>query len=121
MNDIIKAELNKVVNADLSNYNSDKHTYYIKKLNNIQLIEDHCYLIKLKDKFFNNLKTSIITTNWNNGSTPKYLYYKIDICKIMTKMIKVNGVAFDNDKQVDINEVWSGWLSLDDVEILSEI
>lgn len=39
----------------------------------------------------------------------------------MTKMIKVNGVAFDNDKQVDINEVWSGWLSLDDVEILSEI
>jgi hypothetical protein len=44
---IIDQQLKKVQNADLSNYNSDTNTYFIKRKVGIKLEEDKGYIINL--------------------------------------------------------------------------
>lgn len=39
----------------------------------------------------------------------------------MAKMIKVVAVGFDNETQSDISYFWSGWLTLDEIEVLKKL
>ena len=39
----------------------------------------------------------------------------------MAKMIKVVGVGFDNNTQQDVSYFWSGWLTLDEIEVIKKI
>src|SRR5574344_813654 len=97
---LIQEQLSKVEWADLSNFDSTTLTYHIAKRKTIKLEEDKCYLIHLKPTCFTNETVKI---NWNKGFMPTYEYLKVDISKIMGKMIKVNGVGIDFNTQTDLN------------------
>ena len=118
VNDLIEKELKKVEKADLTHFNSETNTYFIPKRKDIKIEEDCCYLVRLKDTIFSN---ETLKVNWNNGSLPTYNYLKIDVSKMLPKMIKVVAVGFDNETQTDIAYFWSGWLTLDEIEVIKKI
>lgn len=118
MNNVIKNQLEKVIVADLSNYNPETNTYIIPKRKDKKIEEDKCYLIHLKAKAFSN---RFVIDNWNSGSMPSANYLKADISKKMNKMIKVVSVGYDFENQRDLATFWSGWLSVDDIEVISEL
>ena len=118
VNELIEKELKKVEKADLTNFNPETNTYLIPKRKDIKVEEDCCYLVRLKDTIFTN---ETLKVNWNNGSLPTYKYLKIDVSKMLPKMIKVVAVGFDNETQKDISYFWSGWLTLDEIEVIKKI
>ena len=118
MNNLIEKELEKVERADLTNFDPETNTYHIPKRTDIRVLVDKCYLVYLTDSFF---ADTTLKVNWNNNSVPSYRYLKIDVSKVMSKMIKVVGIGYDFDKKQDISYFWSGWLSLDKIKILEEI
>ena len=115
---IIEQQLKKVQAANLQNYNPETNTYLIKRRFDIKIEEDSAYIIKLKDSAFSN--TAIIN-NWNNGSFPKVNYLKIDVNKKMNNMIKVVSVGYDFVNKQDLMAYWSGWLALDNIEIIEKL
>lgn len=118
MNKIIQDQLNKVQNADLSNYDAENNSYLIKKRLDIKVVEDCCYLIHIKPSAFANIG---VITNWNGGNKPLFTYMKVDISKRMGKMVKVTGLKHDNITGEDSSDFWSGWLCLDDLEVLKQL
>lgn len=118
MNKVISDQLDKVINADLSNYNPDTNTYIIPKKVDIKLEEDCCYLIYIKPSAKTN---STVNINWNNGSYAPFSYMKVDISKKMGKMIKVTGIEYDNITGQDLGKFWSGWISMDDIKVLTRL
>jgi len=115
---VIEQQLKKVQNANLSNYNPETNTYFIKRRVDIKIEEDSGYIIHLKDSAFTN---SAIITNWNNGSFPKTCYLKIDVNKKMNNMIKIVGVGYDIISKQDLAIYWSGWLCLDNIDIIEKL
>ena len=118
VNELIEKELKKVEKADLTNFNSETNTYFIPKRKDIKIEEDCCYLVHLKDTLF---KNETLKVNWNNNSLPTYKYLKIDVSKIMAKMIKVVGVGYDAETNQDVSYFWSGWLTLEDIDVIQKI
>ena len=116
--ELIEKELKKVEKADLSHFDSTSNTYFIPKRQDIKIEEDNCYLIHLKPSIFNNETLKI---NWNQGNLPKYDYVKVDVSKVMAKMIKVVAVGYDNNTQADVSYFWSGWLTVDEIEVIKKI
>ena len=92
---LVKEQLNKVVYADLSNYDEKTNTYHIPKINQIKLQVNHSYIVKIKDSLCEN---ELLKSNYNQGRTPPYKSYLIDIVSILGKIIKVNGVEYDLEK-----------------------
>lgn len=121
MNKIIEEQLKKCSVADLSDYDISTHTYHIHKINNIKLEVNSYYIIRLKDYILDRNASSILSNNWNKGSVPMNKCMKVDVSKIMGKMIYINGIGYDYDSKEDINSVWSGWLPIQDIEILERI
>ena len=115
VNKLIKDQLTKVEKADLSHFNEADNSYYIPKRKDIKLEENKCYLIHIKDSFF---KNEIVKINWNGGSVPTCAYLRCDISKVMPQMVKVVGIGFDIENNVPLNYFWSGWLTINDIEIL---
>lgn len=118
MSKVINAQLVNVENANLSNYNKETNTYFIPRKYDIKVEEDKCYVIHLKPAAF---KNDAVATNWNNNQYPTLEYMKVDISKKMGKMIKVVGVQVDYSRRELLNEFWSGWLHLSDVDILEAL
>lgn len=119
MNKIIREQLSKCINADLSHYDSDKHEYFIPRKTELKLEVNSQYLIHTlplaKDP------NSVVNINWNKGQAPKDDYYKIDIEKMMAKMIYVNGLVYDKENDVDLNTFWSGWLNKESIEVIEKL
>ena len=115
---LIQEQLGKVVYANLSSYDKETHTYYIPKINQIKLQVNHSYIIKVKDSLYEN---DLLKSNYNQGRTPPYKSYLIDIVSILGRVIKVNGVEYDLEKNQTLNNLWSGYLSIKDIEILKEM
>lgn len=118
MNNLIEKELKKVEKADLSHFDEKTNTYHIPKRVDIPIKEDNCYLIYLEDTFFNDTTLRI---NWNNNSVPEYRYLKIDVSKVMSKMIKVVAVGYDYESKKDLAYFWHGWLNTDEIKVLEKI
>lgn len=118
MNKFIEEQLKKVEKADLSHFNEDTNTYFIPKRVDIKLTENECYLLHLKDSFFRN---EVVKNNWNGGTVPKNTYLKADISKILAKMIKVVSIGYDEVNNKDLPSFWSGWLSIEDIEVLEKL
>lgn len=118
MNKLVEAQLAKVQTADLSQFDKENNAYFIPQKKSIKIEENNCYLIKLSDTIFSN---EALKTNWNNGNMPKYSYLKIDVSKIIAKMIKVVGVGYDFEKQEDIPYFWNGWLTTNEIEVLEKL
>jgi hypothetical protein len=121
MNKLIRNELNKVTTADLSNYNKDKGEFLIPRIKQFRLEENSYYIIKLDNSLLDENKTSTLSANWNQGTLPPSKYLKIDVSKIMGKMVRVNSIAYDYDNNKDLNIPWSGWLPITQIEILEKI
>lgn len=121
MNKHIKEQLNQVKLANIPNFDDNTTHIFIKKQTTIKIEEDSCYLIKLNSTITNPSLTSTLSSNWNNGSVPNHSYYKVDIQKIMSHMIKVVGVAYDYDNNRDLTDMWCGWLPIDEIEIISKL
>jgi hypothetical protein len=57
MNQIVKKQLEKVTYADLSNFNPETNTYYIKKYTRAKYNIGKCYLVKVSLEVVNNLNS----------------------------------------------------------------
>lgn len=105
--------------ADLSHYDEVKHTYNIPKFNEFKYEVDKCYLIHLDKSLLINDPNSLLISNWNKGSVPPSEYMKVDVSKILGKMIYINGLGYNPDTNEDYDDVWSGWLPTSLIEMIS--
>ena len=119
MNKSVEVELNKLTVAKPQKIK--ENYFFIPKFKEITLQENNCYVIKLHDTLLHPNPNSILVTNWNGGVIPKHTYYKCVIVKIMKPMVKIEGIAFDYNNRKDINSFFSGWLPLNEIEILEDL
>lgn len=121
INKLIQKELKKVVVANISNYNEDKNQIIIPRFNQVLMKENEYYLIKLDDELLNPNSSSTLATNWNQGRVPTSKYMKIDVMRVMGKMVNINGLGYDYINKQDKNEVWSGWLPITQITVIEKI
>lgn len=123
MNKWIKKQLRLVKVADLPHYEEDTTLIKIpKKINqglSVQL--NHYYLIELEDYILKPPPGFSLHVDWNNNKVPQHKFYKCQCIRLMGKMIKILGVAFDYENRLDLDENWDGWLPLKSVKVLREI
>lgn len=121
MNKIVKEQLKKCETARLPNFDDNTTHLLIKKYEPISVVANCYYLIEISAGVLNPTANSLLASNWNNGSIPKYNHYKCEINRVVGTMIKVTGLAFDINTNSDINEMWSGWLPLDGINIIKKL
>ena len=120
-NKIVEQQLKLCSYADLTQFDEKSNTFYIKKYTKPKYDIGKCYLVRVSRELVNN-STSILASNWNHGTSPKYEYLKIYVSKITGKMLSVDAIYFDNTNQQDIpGEMWSGFLSVDDLTQLAQL
>jgi hypothetical protein len=116
MNRTLNKELSKIQVADLSHYDAATYTYTIPKFVAIKFDIGKSYLIELDDSLIE--QNNIICINWNKNSIPSAKYYKVEIIKKIGKMIYIDGLAYDNINNVDLNTTWSGWLPVEQIKLI---
>ena len=116
-NKIIEEQLKKVIYADLSHYDESTNTYYIPKIDKEKLEVNKSYIIHIKDSLYNN---DVLKFNYNNGRVPPYKDYLVDIVSIIGKNIKVNAVRYDSEKDKVLNDMWSGYLTINDIDVVKK-
>ena len=114
MNNRIKEQLKKVTSVDI---NFDDNTTEIiipktLKFNNLLLKNNTLYLIELFDSVINPDINSTLASNWNGGKIPKYKYYKAEVVDRISNMIKLNGIAVEDGRDL-YTENWFGWIPAD--------
>lgn len=117
MLEYIEKQLKGCAVANLKNYDPVNHVFHIPKYTKPKYDIGGCYLVKLDGHIINN-DTSVLATNWNNGTSPKYEYLKIYVSKAVGKTIYVDGLAYDFVNKVDMTDMWTGWL---DTEYLTQL
>lgn len=124
MNPLIKDQLTKIQRVNVPSYD-DNTTQITIARNDVKpvtgLQEDHCYLISVEDYILNPPEGFTLHTNWNNNIAPKHKVMKIDVTKIMGKMVKVNSIGYDMKNQVDTTDLWSGWLPQKSITIIERL
>lgn len=122
MNEKIKKQLARCVEAEIPAFDDDTREITVRKKKTIKLEEDFIYIIEIGHTTRFPPITSTLAENWNSGSIPSHKYYKCDVNKIIAgQMIKVTGVAYDLDNKKDLDDVWSGWLPLNDIKVIERI
>lgn len=116
---LIKEQLDRCTEADLSNFDEENYRYFIPKKSSIRILVNREYLVELSREALD--PNSILNINWNKGKCPKDKYYKISVNDIKGKAIKVDALAFDYINNKDINRVWSGWLDTKSVSAIKEL
>jgi len=115
MNKLIKDQLLQLKSVDLQFNDSDTHIVIpktIKVLN--KAMQAGCiYDIELFDSIVHPAPSSILASNWNNGVVPEYKLYTVEVISNTGKMIKVNGVAMENN-----SSQFYGYLPSDGFEII---
>lgn len=117
MNSIIKKELQKVTATELE-FNDKTTSIFIPRSLKIlsgSLKKDTIYRIKLDSLVTNPSSNSTLASNWNNNKVPKHSEYLIEVIDKLGNMIKVNGVAVE-----DQSDNFFGWLPTDSFEVLSK-
>lgn len=124
MNPLIKTQLDKIRTVKVPPYedNTTHITIPMRTPNDpIILEEDKCYIVQVEDYILNPPDGFTLHTNWNQNKIPKCKYMKIDVSKIMGKMIKVNSIGYDMGTKSSINEVWEGWLPEKSIIVLERL
>ena len=57
----------------------------------------------------------------NNNIIPKCSCMKCEVLDRMGKLIKVYGVGFDLENNIDLNDVWEGWLPEASITVIKEL
>ena len=115
--ELIREQLSKVQFANLSNYDEATKTYHIPKVNQIKLKANHSYVIRLKESILSN---DVLRVNYNQGKVPELGSYLIDVISILNRVVKVNAVKYDEQRGSTTNTWWSGYLAINDMEIVKE-
>lgn len=118
---LIESELAKVSVATVGPYDAESRTYFIPKHVDLSLEADNCYLIKVSEAVVAPKGNDMLSSNWNNGTHPACRFMKVDVTKLLGTMAQVNGVYYDNDAKADLNGMWSGWIPVDQIEIISKL
>ena len=120
MREIIKQQLQNCSYANLSNYDPATQTFLIPKYQKPHFVLGNMYLVQLSGALVNNI-SSVIAANYNNGTAPMYPFLKIFVSKSLGKMIYVDSLGFDPQTKQDINVLWSGWLPVDELTLISQV
>lgn len=110
MNKIIKQQLQKVTVANLGVYDDKTTVINIPQCKQDKFEVNHCYTIKLDSTLLNPMYNPVLVSNWNQGSYPRCDCLRVNVIKVVGRMINVNGVGFDFNSHQVLNYVWSGWL-----------
>ena len=113
MNPLIKTQLNKIRTVRLPEFDDNTTHLNIPMRTNsdpIVVEQDKCYIIQVEDYILNPPDGFTLHTNWNGNKIPKHKFMKVDVTKIMGKMIKVNSIGYDMFNGTNINDMWEGWL-----------
>lgn len=124
INPLVKEQLEKLAEKKLCQFDDDTYVIDIKKNTTItgeQLKENECYIITVEDYILHPPEGFTLHTNWNNNIIPKHSAMKIDVCKVMGKMVKVNSIGYDLKNQVDTNDVWVGWLPQKSITVIERL
>lgn len=124
MNPLIKDQLGKIRRIRVPAFDDSTTILTLSKSGvtmDSGLQEDRCYLISVEDYILNPPEGFTLHTNWNNNIAPKHKVMKVDVTKIMGKMIKVNSIGYDMKNQVDTNDMWSGWLPQKSIKIIERL
>lgn len=99
MKKILFDELNKVTSVKLDFNLSTTELFIPKtiKILNSALKKGSVYTIELADFIVMPGVSSTLASNWNGGIVPKHKKYIVEIVDNMANMIKVNGVAVDDN------------------------
>lgn len=111
MSRIIEEQLKKCVYADLSHYDEETGIYRIPKYTKPQFLPGKCYIVRLPREILGD-RTSVLATNWNNGSAPNMECCKAYVNKAMGKYIYADCLAYDWESGKELQDIWSGWLDL---------
>jgi hypothetical protein len=120
MRELIKQQLQNCSYANLSNYDPNTQTFLIPKYQKPHFALGNMYLVQLSGVLVNNT-TSVLAANYNNGTAPMYPFLKIFVSKSLGKMIYVDSLGFDPQTRQDINVLWSGWLPVDELTLISQV
>jgi hypothetical protein len=120
MRELIEQQLKNCSYANLNNFDPVTCTFRIPKYVKPHFALGQMYLVQVSGAVVNNTD-SVIASNYNNGTAPKFPYLKIFVSKTLGKMIYVDSLAFDPQTKQDINIMWSGWLPVDELTMLSTI
>ena len=117
MNKILYNELKKVTATEIKFSEEDTKIFIPRsiKILNSSLKVGHVYKIKLHDFITSPIDGSTLASNWNSGVIPSYQEYLVEIVDFMANMIKVNGVAVENNSSQFV-----GWLPIDGFETISK-
>jgi hypothetical protein len=121
MNPLIKTQLEKIKTVKLPSFDENTTEMIItadSKIEELFLEEDKCYLISVEDYILYPPDGFTLHTNWNNGKVPTHKFMKIDVSKIMGKMVKVNAIGYDMKSHTDTMDLWDGWLPMKSITIL---
>ena len=117
MNKIIKEQLKRITKAKVEFDDSTTHIL-IKKDVKISPEIGKSYLIHLHNSITHPNETSVLACNWNHNIVPKSDYYVCTIIQKMGNMIKINGQSFNNISYSFNEDVFNGWLPLNEIDIL---
>ena len=127
MNPVIKRELEKV-RIPLPEYDDNTTVLTIlrrgaeEQVKTFPIHVGKCYLIQLADYVLHEPPNFTLSSNWNNGVVPKSPFLKVQVSKVMGKMIQVDGSGFDTVRQVDCDDAYIGlWLPLASIGVVQEI
>ena len=113
---VIQDQLAKVLMADLSNFDKETNTFFIKKYSHTKLEVGKYYVIKLDNILLD--KDNDVMCNWNNSVVPTSNCYKIEVIKSVGKLIYVQGISYDFENKKSLGELWDGWLPTDEIRVL---
>ena len=124
MNKIIEKQLKNLKKCQLPPYTSESTEIFIPKgsiKKELGLTLNHCYQIEIADYVLNPPPEFSLAQNWNNNTVPPCKYMNVCIMQLMGKMIKVEGIGFDIENQIPINNAWGGWLPRESIKVRLEI
>lgn len=120
MRELIKRQLQNCNYANLNNYDPATGTFIIPKYTKPHYALGNMYLVQVSGAVVNNT-SSVIAVNYNNGTAPAYPYLKIFVSKALGKLIYVDSLGFDPSTKQDINVLWSGWLPVEELKLISQV
>ena len=121
VNKLILKQLEQVKNAKVEAYDPIKHSYLIKKHQEIVFDVNHVYIVELNDSLVHPSQDDLLVSNWNNGTHPVQKYMKLEVTKKLAKMIYVYGVYYNIETNVESSDEWDGWLPQESLVIIKEV
>ena len=124
MNPLIKKQLENCKVANIPSFDENCTVINIAKgsvLNVTHYQIGKCYIVELADYVLTPSEDSTLSTNWNNGTVPKYKYYKCEITKIVGKMINILGYGLNPFTGEETNDLWEGWVPQAGIKLLQEL